>query len=113
MRLYVLDLGVVAGLDLRARGIVARKVLSVFFGKPDTCKLEEIGVYGLLEANAGLSILLEQGLQSISFPAEPADPSDTTAHPVLMASLARCEEFDESEIFCSPREADLILYDVD
>lgn len=109
MRCYVLDLGLVADLDLRARGIVARKVLSVFFGN----KLEEIGAYGLLEANVGLSALMDLGIQSISFPAEPVDPSDTTDHPLLLAPLARCEEFDENDVFGSPREADLILYDVD
>lgn len=66
-----------------------------------------------MEANAGLSALLDLGIRSISFPTEPTDPSDTTDNPVLLSPLARCEQFDEHAMFSRSIEDDLILYDVD
>ncbi|MGY3582129.1 hypothetical protein ACVIGB_000947 [Bradyrhizobium sp. USDA 4341] len=105
-RQYVVSLAELAVEDLRSRGILARKVLSVFHGVQNTRELEPLGAYELLDAIAQLASLKDRGLIEISFPSEPLDPSDTTSRPVFLAPLSREEDYEDEQ-------DDLVLYDTD
>jgi hypothetical protein len=107
MRQFVVSLPELDAVDdLRAQGILARKVLSIFHGVKNTKDLAGLVAFELLEARSHLAELQDRGLIEISFPFEPVDPSDTTSHPVFLAPLSRLEEFEDDV-------EDLVLYDVD